>query len=90
LPTSYSQPGKGFSIGFKASSRLKAASSNLISAREHTEVVSAYIQDELSHVQLSHVGPYTEHAAEFPTGYPPKRQAWQMVFYHRSLLPRRI
>ena len=48
---------KGFPLGFEASSRLEAATTNLISARAHPEVVSAYIQDELSRGQLGYVGP---------------------------------
>ena len=47
----------GFPIGFDASSRLKIASGNLTSAEAHPGVVSAYIQDELLHGQLGHVGP---------------------------------
>jgi len=48
---------KGFHIGFNANSRLRAATFNHTSAREHPEVVSAYIQDELTRGQVGHVGP---------------------------------
>jgi len=48
---------EGFPIGFEATSHLKSATSNLISAREHTEVVSAYIQEEVLRGHIGHVGP---------------------------------
>jgi len=37
----------GFPIGFDTTSKLRPAKSNLISAREHPDVASAYIQEEL-------------------------------------------
>ena len=46
----------GFPIGFDISSKLRPAKSNLISAREHPDVVSAYIQEELCRGHIGHVG----------------------------------
>ena len=46
----------GFPIGFDATSKLRPANANLISARNHPHVVSQYIQEELARNQIGHVG----------------------------------
>ena len=76
----------GFSIGFKPKSQLRSATTNLISAREHPEVVSVYIQDEVSRGHMGHVGP-TEMAKQLniqlnPLGAIPKKNKpdkWRLI-----------
>jgi len=77
---------KGFPIGFKASSELRTAKTNLISAREHPEVVSAYIQEELSQGLIGYIGP-SEVATQLnvqlnPLGVIPKKGKpgkWRLI-----------
>jgi len=46
----------GFLIGFDTTSKLRPAKSNLISAREHPDVLLVYVQEELCCGHIGHVG----------------------------------
>ena len=48
----------GFGIGFNRSSLLKSASANMESARQHPNIITEYLQNELSLGRM--LGPFTE------------------------------
>ena len=82
---------QGFHIRFNSQSRLRLTTSNHISAIEHPDVVSTYIQDEVARGQIGHRSSLTcgRYVHVSPLGAIPKKKSdsgkWRLIMDLSSL-----